>query len=180
MSNENKDIQPFQIELEPLGAPEPQELSLEGDVPYAPQIDRPTFSPVPSTQAHYCPQCNYDLRGLTTRVCPECGRAFTIAETRKERGSRSPVSKEDESAMRIERFCFWGGIAMLLVFTFVPVLIFSKPGNLWGFFMSGSAAIACMIGVVFKVIFERTWSEAIFVTGGGFAVYSTVVMVMTI
>lgn len=27
-----------------------------------------------------CPACGYDLRGLSERRCPECGRAFTYAE----------------------------------------------------------------------------------------------------
>ena len=27
-----------------------------------------------------CPSCRYDLAGLSSRVCPECGRAFTVPE----------------------------------------------------------------------------------------------------
>ena len=29
---------------------------------------------------YHCPECDYDLRGLTEPRCPECGRAFSTRE----------------------------------------------------------------------------------------------------
>jgi len=36
-------------------------------------------APIPRIGLH-CPNCGYELTGLTTRVCPECGRPFDIRE----------------------------------------------------------------------------------------------------
>ncbi|MBN1342999.1 MAG: hypothetical protein JXQ73_09990 [Phycisphaerae bacterium] len=46
--------------------------------------------------AGHCPACGYDLRGLSERRCPECGRQFTFAEVRKtpdELGFVGPVDR---------------------------------------------------------------------------------------
>jgi hypothetical protein len=39
-----------------------------------------------------CDDCTYDLRGVETGVCPECGQAFT-ADTLKERWTEAGVRK---------------------------------------------------------------------------------------
>lgn len=39
-----------------------------------------------------CDECTYDLRGVETGVCPECGQAFT-ADTLKERWTEAGVRK---------------------------------------------------------------------------------------
>ena len=54
--------------------------------------DAGVTTPVPSDSPAdlLCPLCGYNLRGLTTPRCPECGFAFTWAELLDERRDRHP------------------------------------------------------------------------------------------
>jgi hypothetical protein len=38
---------------------------------------------VPGFPPHICPICDYDLRGIARRTCPECGHRFKLAEARR-------------------------------------------------------------------------------------------------
>lgn len=38
--------------------------------------------PIPAKPLPLCPRCDYNLTGLTSRVCPECGKPFTVQEAR--------------------------------------------------------------------------------------------------
>ncbi len=40
-------------------------------------------APVPSHPLHFCPNCDYNLTGLTSRRCPECGEQFTLTDARR-------------------------------------------------------------------------------------------------
>lgn len=49
--------------------------------------------PLPLVDGLRCPHCEYDLRGLTRRVCPECGNAFTVADILS---GRTPTRRRDK------------------------------------------------------------------------------------
>ena len=51
--------------------------------------------PIPAKPLPLCPHCNYNLTGLTSRICPECGRPFTVQEAR---AHGFKLSKEGRSA----------------------------------------------------------------------------------
>ncbi len=58
----------------------------DGPVKLAPVTARaPTHTdtggPIPAEWELACTHCGYDLTGLTTRVCPECGRSFHPRKT---------------------------------------------------------------------------------------------------
>jgi len=36
-------------------------------------LPEPMFDPVPEIRPFWCESCEYDMRGLTTDICPECG-----------------------------------------------------------------------------------------------------------
>ncbi len=42
---------------------------------------------------YHCPQCDYDLRGLTESRCPECGRPFSTQEIAAYKERRWPPQK---------------------------------------------------------------------------------------
>ncbi len=42
----------------------------------------PAFEPIPANPLHLCPNCNYNLTGLTSRICPECGETFDVLDAR--------------------------------------------------------------------------------------------------
>jgi len=38
--------------------------------------------PIPAYPVHLCPNCDYNLTGLTSRICPECGQPFNVRDAR--------------------------------------------------------------------------------------------------
>lgn len=51
--------------------------------------------PIPAKPLPLCPHCDYNVTGLTSRVCPECGKSFTVQGARA-RGFK--LSKEGRGA----------------------------------------------------------------------------------
>ncbi len=62
------------------GAPAPQALSPE-PTPTGPPADPHVHAPLPPDTL--CPQCMYDVRGLTSARCPECGTDLTDVRARQ-------------------------------------------------------------------------------------------------
>lgn len=50
-------------------------------------VPTPAFPPAPETGQHdlFCPHCSYNLRGIESERCPECGRPFDRAALRVSR-----------------------------------------------------------------------------------------------
>ncbi len=65
------------IELEalPPASPESGAARFQSDT----QVDD---WPIPENPPHNCPYCDYNLTGLTSRRCPECGEPFQVHEAR--------------------------------------------------------------------------------------------------
>jgi len=94
-----------------------------------------------------CCRCGYQLRGLTSHVCPECGSPFDpgIPAT-----YHVPVWPD-----RLRRFgCPLGTIshALMLCFVFMMLLAYSSPG--WPADFVGTALVALAIAVA---IIVPTW-----------------------
>jgi hypothetical protein len=65
-----------------------------------------------------CLGCGYDLRGLTSRQCPECGRAFNPADpaTMGPRGLRlGPIGRWATSRVGWAAWVFTGGILLAIL-----------------------------------------------------------------
>lgn len=55
-------------------------------------VDQPVLAadmPVPAQPPHVCPHCDYNLTGLTSRRCPECGEPFTLIDARRSADEKS-------------------------------------------------------------------------------------------
>jgi hypothetical protein len=50
-------------------------------------------TPVPYRPVHLCPQCDYNLGGLTSRRCPECGSFFTLIAARRHAFEKSQAGR---------------------------------------------------------------------------------------
>lgn len=73
--------QPVHIELEPLDTePLPQRKVVQ--FPDARTESGQDTYAVPGHPLHLCPNCDYNLTGLTSRRCPECGEPFTLHDAR--------------------------------------------------------------------------------------------------
>ena len=67
------------LELEPLKVshtPRHVEQVNQGLGTIAPEV------PVPAHPLHLCPNCDYNLTGLRSRRCPECGEPFALPDAR--------------------------------------------------------------------------------------------------
>ncbi|HCD32792.1 MAG TPA: hypothetical protein DER01_10330 [Phycisphaerales bacterium] len=72
-----------------------------------------------------CPHCQYELKGATSCMCPECGEMFTVTEVRSNR-------------LRVPKAVPWGAILMLM------------PGGL--FIYWGSQCLSMAFGGVFGML----------------------------
>lgn len=108
-------------------APKPRPL----DLPMPTVFD--LGGPIPADWELRCTKCGYDLTGLTTRTCPECGRRFNPRQTweanRRPRFGTLPVSKEELAVGAVGGaiaavFC-WGGcpLSFLITLTWAMILL---------------------------------------------------------
>ncbi len=76
------------------------------------------YPPVPSHPAHACPNCDYNLTGLTRRRCPECGEPFTLSDAR---GAATALSEPVRRLVRRihEDRIMWGVGIVLLIGSFL-------------------------------------------------------------
>jgi hypothetical protein len=78
----------------------------------------------------YCLDCGYNLKGLSTRACPECGRAFepTNLTTFAASGRKEPGSGDDELAEFGKQTILWIAFVLMVVGTAVgAVLVYLWP-----------------------------------------------------
>ncbi|MCB9858523.1 MAG: hypothetical protein H6818_22830 [Phycisphaerales bacterium] len=165
-----------EIDLEPL-----PDVVVDPNVgyqaPYYPGVSqRGDYGiPVPDRDGHLCPNCNYDVRGLSGRICPECGQHFTIAETLRAGHSNMPDHKADAVAMSQQR---WTVVATILLFVagfFLPCLVGLKLPT-WGdagFRMIFLMPFALM-GIMYSYCLMRPSREAGLVAAILYAVFSFV------
>jgi hypothetical protein len=76
--------------------------------------------PIPNRPGHNCPDCDYDLRALGGRTCPECGREFSITEARYAGLPNNPLAESDWRIMRRDRIIIRICAAVFIVSFFVP------------------------------------------------------------
>lgn len=84
LQGDESDLDAPPAPAEPAGAPLPFELP-----------------PVPEKPPHVCPSCDYNLTGLTSRRCPECGDHFTLEDARYAGGGGRGGSVEQASRQRM-------------------------------------------------------------------------------
>jgi len=160
------------VEVEPAGkADVPRHIV--GAVPPERPGENPAESwPIPQRPEHICPQCDYNLTGLTSRRCPECGEPFTLLEARirgieLSDGVQSVVRLEQLT--RIKLYAGGGLIALSVWMQNVTSgglagwlgLRLTQPGRLMLFFL-----LPLFVGAyVYKLAADRTWEETIWLTG---------------
>ncbi len=109
-----------QIELEPLGPdvvmPHDRIVSPNWTV----QLTHVDGQSIPDRPGHNCPGCDYDLRTLTGRVCPECGSTFTIGEARYAGLPHDPNASSDILAIRMQRVAWVICIPIFITCFFAP------------------------------------------------------------
>lgn len=115
------------IELEPLVQ---GETVTAGESPDRPKT--PALEPVPPRPVHHCPNCDYNLTGLTSRRCPECGQPFNLLDAR---AWGFELSEDGEAVRRWERLDWVKrglGVAMIILGFWCPTIadaVFASGSN---------------------------------------------------
>ena len=156
------------IELQPLDEvpPPPRHVGKSGEVVAGLAGDH--GRPVPEQPLHLCPECDYNLTGLVSRKCPECGTPFTLSEARRHADGFSPAAQRDRRSARLDRIFFYGGLVLLVAGMVTPMVI---P---WGgvarivalrFWMFVLTILILTVAWVFKSALDRPWSDGMIMAG---------------
>lgn len=152
------------IELEPLATRAAPDRYVTQHT-QTPRPDRDLGQPVPAAPVHLCPQCDRDLKGLTSRQCPECGSPFTLEDARQHARNRSPRHQEDVRSLFGQRLCLCCGVALLLSGTFVPMFVFRDGSPAWKMLLPGAGVLILAVSSMYKVFFQKTWADAMMIAG---------------
>ena len=147
-------------EREPAKLVELQPLDLEQPPP--------RHLPVPENPPLHCLQCGYNLTGLVSRRCPECGTHFKVRSLPRP----ATIEEQDRTAIHSDRIAFRGGILLLIVGTVAPMVFLDGSGGSsvsLRFLMVGCSAIILTTACIYKGFFQRTWPEAMLLAGLGSA-----------
>ena len=154
------------IELEPAA-------STAGAISEAgPATVLPEKEPIPQRPLHLCPTCDYNLTGLISRRCPECGEPFTIPDARQRGFELSEGGRELRRWLRADRAILVLGV-FLLVFGIICPCIYRDPlaGTLqfaptlrtWAIWLGLVPLSGVMLMV--NVYCEQSWSHALLEIG---------------
>jgi len=156
------------VELQPLdeAPPPPRHVGKRGEVVVGLAGDY--GRPVPEQPPHLCPECDYNLTGLISRRCPECGTPFTLSEARWHADGFSPATMRDQRSVRLDRIFFHGGLVLLVAGMVTPMVV---PWQGFGrivalrFWMAVLTILILTITWVFKSTLDRPWSDAMVLAG---------------
>ncbi|OWY72839.1 hypothetical protein B7486_00400 [cyanobacterium TDX16] len=97
----------------------------------------------PESDALICPNCDYNLTGLTRNLCPECGREFDPAGLRKaQQGIPRPIGAGE----LLKRVCLpmpFGFCALLIILDDPFLMLLLVPVVLIVPFWCGMTAYSC-------------------------------------
>ncbi len=128
--------------------------------------------PVPQNPPHVCPACEYNLTGLTSRRCPECGTPFTLIEARRAARRNEPIEIEDRRAQRWQQAGLIAGWALMAAAIAAP-MIASRAIDRWGLFGRTVIVLMCLSGAwMYTAYRHRTLAEAVFLAGAASAMIS--------
>ncbi len=147
------------IELEPAIKPEMPRYIVSSASERAKATD--TGAPVPAQPLHLCPECEYDLRGLLSRRCPECGTPFTLTGARRVGLQYLPETESDLTVARKEQIRQRIGLALFALAWIVPFIV--DPTNWQLFFTTIRIVIILMFAAMYKVWSQQAWHKIIFV-----------------
>ena len=115
------------VELDYLAGIDNREPAVHGkDGAWAgPAIPEP---PIPESPLHLCPNCNYNLTGLTCHRCPECGQHFTLAEARLHAYKTTPDGPQEGWVSDLKHLggCLWPLLLISLLLAWVAFRIIAK------------------------------------------------------
>lgn len=164
------------IELEPLArdvvTPDDQRPGAEWR--YVVAGDR--GNTIPNRPGFNCPDCDYDLRGLPDRNCPECGRHFTMSDARLAGLEYDPRAVDDRRAMKAQKRLMPVCIGLVVAAFFSPfVITTSWPSGPAVFFQLVIGVPFAICGIGYCHITSRPRSQGILIATSMYVAYTFVV-----
>lgn len=158
---ESKPTTPSPIELEPLGS----EVIVPNDrLPPPPIFAAPSFfddgAPLPDRDGMRCPNCDYDVRGLPSRICPECGNTFRVSDVKKAGLPYVPGFEEDFKAIRRANIHRYVGFALIAASMLTWGVMGVHPVIVIAFTIP-----LILIGMLVTTAFQRPFETGVFITG---------------
>lgn len=152
--------EPYDVSADPPGRPEPlpRFARASGGVPNDPTLAEPV--PVPADPPHHCPACDYNLTGLYSRRCPECGRPFRLFEARLERWPPTPEMVQDRREARHDRWRMILGATLTLVGYLAPVVWHRSMKPAWVISMIAVPAWILSLGAAYRMDLKCNFAVA--------------------
>lgn len=123
----------------------------------------PDETPVPHDPPHLCPTCGYNLAGLVSRRCPECGKPFQVSAARRAGGSLTEDDREDYAVIKKDNTRLLVALALIVVGYGVPAAVMGLSLGLW--ILSGMVGGLLVIGSISKFVFGFEWRNMLLVAG---------------
>jgi predicted RNA-binding Zn-ribbon protein involved in translation (DUF1610 family) len=132
--------------------------------------------PVPAQPLHLCPNCDYNLTGLVSWRCPECGDSFTLSE------ARHRAIETSEEIRKFVRATKWDGgrkaLGIALIVASFAIINWVRTSPIAGarWFTSGPLSFAgammlwfisslLTIGGILRFYFEVNWASVFLAIG---------------
>ncbi len=111
-------------------------IRLEGEPAARPAAAVPAAShagptanrPIPAYPVHLCPNCDYNLTGLTSRICPECGQPFNVRDARYHATRGVPEVRRYYRKVVVDRWMGRTAVVLLVWAIIMPNLKCSASG----------------------------------------------------
>ncbi len=171
--------------------PDPDETEAGAEsieLEHSPRIDTPRYvvrgsdgawagpavpePPIPESPLHLCPTCDYNLTGLKSRRCPECGEHFTLPEARNHAVANTPAMRRLYRAAALERHSGWVGLLLVLAAMALPGFVagwasgpFSWQAGASTTTMIVFAALLMLGAWIVKAYWDPPWSQILFAMG---------------
>jgi hypothetical protein len=163
---------PPRIELQPVVSETIQRHIPESERAALAEAGLPESSPIPDRPEHVCPTCDYNLTGLTSRTCPECGAEFTLLEARMRGVETSDSVRRMMRLVRMDQIKTYVGAAGIAVSFWSQNVASGSLSGWLGLQLSprGTVMLALlpMLFIViwgYKQVWDRSWPDAILLAG---------------
>jgi len=132
---------------------------------------------VPRDPPHNCPHCHRGLGGLAGRICPECDKPFDLEAARLTGSELTAAAAEDRRAARIDRIKTCVGVVLIAAAFLIPLKISPTGVRLW--ILCTFDGTILVLGLCYKVFFERPWSHTTLVAGVAMALFAMLLLAAT-
>lgn len=135
--------------------------------------------PIPDMEGYHCPNCDYDVRRLTGRICPECGEHFTWGAARNAGLSKAPEVKIDYCVITQHRWTVYASILLYFAALGAPYIVRLKAPT------SGDIAFQMMFlvpfaftGMLYCYSLMKPARDGFFVSALLYAAFSLVLIIL--